>query len=345
MLQKKKLCIVAVLCGILFFIIASRTLQRRFPWPVRIQVPYRPYKTPVKTQATAATEPGQRRSCSCQTCIAEAGVSDWFDRRYDRKQHPYLTVDDNLIDRHSLKWWLSLQQSINGTMQEVLGKMFQIISSPRSRAMQQPGQCKKCAVVGNSGNLLNFKFGPEIDSHPIVFRMNKATTSGFEKYVGNKTTHHFMYPESAVDLAPGVHLVLLPFKLKDLEWVTSALSTGKITKTYMKVKERVRADKDKVIVVHPGFFRYTYENWTKKRGRYPSTGMLAIIFALHVCDEVSVFGYGANLQGNWHHYWEDNKFAGAFRKTGVHDADFERDIILKLEAEGKITLHPKTENF
>lgn len=53
-------------------------------------------------------------------------------------------------------------------------------------------------------------------------------TSGFEQHVGNKTTHHIMYPESAVDLAPGVHLVLLPFKMRDLEWVTSALSTGEI---------------------------------------------------------------------------------------------------------------------
>lgn len=58
--------------------------------------------------------------------------------------------------------------------------------------------------------------------------MNKATTAGFEADVGNRTTHHFMYPESAVDIGPGVHLVLLPFKLRDLQWVASALSTGEI---------------------------------------------------------------------------------------------------------------------
>lgn len=102
--------------------------------------------------------------------------------------------------------------------------------------------------------------------------MNKATTKGFEKDVGNKTTHHFLYPESAVDIAPGVSLVLLPFKLRDLEWLASALSTGTVKmydlgggswpsgggtstalltsvcvfRTYMRVKERVEADKDKV---------------------------------------------------------------------------------------------------
>ena len=38
-----------------------------------------------------------------------------------------------------------------------------------------------------------------------------------------------MYPESAVNLGPGVHLVLVPFKPLDLQWVTSAFSTGELT--------------------------------------------------------------------------------------------------------------------
>lgn len=59
-------------------------------------------------------------------------------------------------------------------------------------------------------------------------RMNKAVTRGFEEDVGNRTTHHFLYPESAVDVEHGVSLVLLPFKLRDIEWLTSALSTGQV---------------------------------------------------------------------------------------------------------------------
>lgn len=71
----------------------------------------------------------------------------------------------------------------------------------------------------------------------IVFlRMNKAVTRGFEHDVGNRTTHHFQYPESALDVGPGVSLVLLPFKLRDLEWLTSALSTGEI-KMYRNIQD------------------------------------------------------------------------------------------------------------
>ncbi|MEQ2229823.1 CMP-N-acetylneuraminate-beta-galactosamide-alpha-2,3-sialyltransferase 2 [Ilyodon furcidens] len=112
-----------------------------------------------------------------------------------------------------------------------------------------------------------------------------------------------------------------------------------VFRTYMRVKDRVKADKDKVLVVNPVFFNYVHDRWTNHHGRYPSTGMLAIIFALHTCDQVSVFGYGADKLGNWHHYWEDNRYAGAFRKTGVHSADFETKVIHTLAKEGKIKLY------
>lgn len=41
-----------------------------------------------------------------------------------------------------------------------------------------------------------------------------------------------------------------------------------------------------VLVVNPAFFKYVNDRWTEHHGRYPSTGMLAIIFALHICDQV-----------------------------------------------------------
>ena len=42
-----------------------------------------------------------------------------------------------------------------------------------------------------------------------------------------------------------------------------------------------------VQIFNPAFFKYIHDHWTKHHGRYPSTGMLVLFFALHVCDEVS----------------------------------------------------------
>lgn len=56
--------------------------------------------------------------------------------------------------------------------------------------------------------------------------MNTGRTKGYEADVGIKTTHHIMYPESAMDLDNSTHLVLFPFKIQDLEWLIEALSKG-----------------------------------------------------------------------------------------------------------------------
>ncbi|XP_029006267.1 ST3 beta-galactoside alpha-2,3-sialyltransferase 8 [Betta splendens] len=350
MLLRRKLCIVVVITAVLFF--AMRDMHRRpdLTPPVTVAKPTILTPAPHRTSTPSITKESKEKpednnevelkSCGCpESCVADLGKSEWFSKRYDPNQQPVLLRKNNFtVD--ALKWWQSLQQaSSDQPLENVLSDMFRVISPPKLDFKSVPTRCWRCAVVGNSGNLLNSGHGQLIDSHDFVIRMNKAMTVGFEKDVGKNTTHHFLYPESAVDVKHGVSLVLLPFKLKDLEWLTSALSTGHIKRTYMPVKIRVEADKDKVLVVNPVFFKYVHEYWTEHHGRYPSTGMLALVFALHLCDQVSVFGYGADEQGEWHHYWERNPHAGAFKKTGVHHADFEIDVIQQLAKEGKIKLH------
>ncbi|CAL8238234.1 unnamed protein product, partial [Merluccius merluccius] len=278
--------------------------------------------------------------CGCaEGCVRDMDTSDWFRQRFDPHQRPVLN-HTHILDPQALRWWLGLQHNTDKqTLEEVMSQLFQVIPPPSLDLQPLPSRCRSCAVVGNSGNLRHSGHGKMIDSHTSVIRMNKAVTSGFEEDVGNRTTHHFLYPESAVDVVDGASLVLLPFKVKDLQWLTSALSTGHITMTYMRVKERIKADLEKVLVVNPEFFKYCHEHWTEGHGRYPSTGLVALIYALHTCDQLSLFGYGADQNGNWHHYWEENPYPGAFRKTGVHNADYETQIIHRLAQEHKITLH------
>ena len=40
---------------------------------------------------------------------------------------------------------------------------------------------KTCALVGNSGNLLLYEHGKEIDAHDLIWRFNGGKTRGFQK--------------------------------------------------------------------------------------------------------------------------------------------------------------------
>ncbi|NP_001303808.1 CMP-N-acetylneuraminate-beta-galactosamide-alpha-2,3-sialyltransferase 2-like [Latimeria chalumnae] len=280
-----------------------------------------------------------KKLCSCEKCVSEKEESAWFDERFDPNFQPILMTEVQDIPSHALQWWLVQAGNKNYNLSESIAKLFTVVPRTNHSGIRDPAHCRKCAVVGNSGNLKGSNHGKEIDAHHFVIRMNRARTAGFEPDVGIKTTHHLMYPESSQDLQPGVHLVLLPFKIMDFEWIRSALTTGEITRTYFRVQQFIKADKDKVLIINPTFFKYVCDHWTEHHGRYPSTGMTALVFALHICDEVSVFGYGADSNGNWHHYWENNRNGGAFRRTGVHSGDFESQIIKKLADEGKIIFY------
>ena len=62
---------------------------------------------------------------------------------------------------------------------------------------------RTCAVVGSSPELLLYKDGAAIDAHDAVFRANLAVTSGFEEYVGRRTTVRVINPVESVRKARG----------------------------------------------------------------------------------------------------------------------------------------------
>ncbi|XP_034619551.1 CMP-N-acetylneuraminate-beta-galactosamide-alpha-2,3-sialyltransferase 1 isoform X2 [Trachemys scripta elegans] len=239
-----------------------------------------------------------QRPCSCNSCVPELGLSFWFDERFNQTIQPFLTTRNTFIPEESYKWWLKLQgesnpKNINDTMKE----LFEIIPGDGEQLLERDAsRCRRCAVVGNSGNLRQSQYGQDIDAHDFVLRMNRAPTAGFESDVGSKTTHHLVYPESFRDLAENVSMIVIPFKTLDLRWIVSALTTGTINFTYVPVPRKIKVKRDKV----------------------------------------DVYGFGADSNGNWHHYWENNASGGAFRKTMVHDGDFESNITLTLASIDKI---------
>ncbi|XP_019713709.1 CMP-N-acetylneuraminate-beta-galactosamide-alpha-2,3-sialyltransferase 1-like [Hippocampus comes] len=256
----------------------------------------------------------------------------WFTRRFDKSVEPFLTGKKNL-SADAFDWWKRLQPLEEQTVDDYraaadgLLKTFPAMSKGARR-------CGTCAVVGNSANLKDSHYGRLIDIHDAVLRMNKSPVKGYEDDVGSKTTHRLMYPESAADLDDVTHLVLAPFKIMDMVWLQKALTTGFPGKTYEAVRSTVRANKNLVMALNPAFIAYVHRTWLRRSAGYPSTGFLAVILALHICREVRVFGYGADSDGNWSHYWE--KLRHPKLGTGLHYGKEEYDVIQKLAVRQKI---------
>lgn len=63
-----------------------------------------------------------------------------------------------------------------------------------------------------------------------------------------------------------------------------------------------------------------------------------VVICLFLYFQVHVFGYGADKDGNWSHYWE--KLHNKKLKTGVHPGSHEYGIIQKLAEQIKLRFYP-----
>lgn len=274
--------------------------------------------------------------CSCEVCSAED--DGWFSERFNKSVDPFLSAK-YIMPEEAFQWWKVLQYEKRSyaDFRKTQEELFQVFPSTPDVQKASRDHCRTCAVVGNSGNLRGSRYGPLINSHDVVLRMNTGRVQGYEADVGDKTTHRVMYPESSMDLDNNTHLVLFPFKIQDLEWLTKALTTGFHGTSYMPVRYKIKANKNLVMVINPAFMKYVHETWLMKKGKYPSTGFIALVMALHICDEVHVFGYGADKDGNWNHYWEELRDKKL--RTGVHPGTQEYNVIIKLAKQLKIKFY------
>ncbi|CAB1338962.1 unnamed protein product [Coregonus sp. 'balchen'] len=221
----------------------------------------------------------------------------WFQKCFIRSIKPFLTRENKKLSNDTRTWWRKMQNDRStANFSEVVEKLFQVIPD----ADLYPERHGTCAVVGNSGNLKRSHYGAVIDSS--------------DEDVGNRTTYHVMYPESAIDLENATRFLLIPFKTLDLQWLPGA-----------------------VLVLNPVFMKYVHESWLDNQGKYPSTGFMALILALHICDEVNVYGFGEDRDGNWHHYWET--LTNRKLRTGLHNGSYEYNVTVKLSEIHKLQIH------
>jgi len=85
-------------------------------------------------------------------------IKRWFYARFDPHIEPSWTLENLELNHDVYIWWLSLQRSDGINTEKTLQKLHDISVGKIDEA-KQSNKCKRCAVVGNSGNLLNSNYG------------------------------------------------------------------------------------------------------------------------------------------------------------------------------------------
>ncbi|CAH8386620.1 unnamed protein product [Eruca vesicaria subsp. sativa] len=261
--------------------------------------------------------------------------------RYVPSKFPVTTLRSSQVSRYwsefkrNLRLWTRTKKAYDPDVMLDLIKLVKngVVSERRYTS---------CAVVGNSGTLLNRQYGDVIDKHEIVIRLNNAKTQSFEHKVGSKTSISFInsnilhqcarrdrcnchpYGESI----PIVMYICQPIHILDYTVCKPShkaplvitdprfdVLCARIVK-YYSVKNFLEEKKE-------GF-----GDWSKGHEGslfHYSSGMQAVMLAVGVCEKVSVFGFGkSNLTK--HHYHTNQK-----GELKLHDYEAEYRLYHDLE--------------
>uniref|UniRef100_A0A8C8YXS1 CMP-N-acetylneuraminate-beta-galactosamide-alpha-2,3-sialyltransferase 4 n=1 Tax=Prolemur simus TaxID=1328070 RepID=A0A8C8YXS1_PROSS len=170
-------------------------------------------------------------------------------------------------------------------------------------------KCRRCVVVGNGHRLRNSSLGAAINKYDVVIRCVPVSSyflAGYEGDVGSKTTMRLFYPESAhfdpkVENNPDTLLVLVAFKAMDFHWIETILSDKKrVQKGFWKQPPLIwEVNPKQIRILNPFFMEITADKLLslpmqqpRKIKQKPTTGLLAITLALHLCDLVHIAGFG-----------------------------------------------------
>jgi len=253
------------------------------------------------------------------------GNEDWFTEGLDLEDANEDVAKDGGTETKSSSSW---EESDDGD--DALGSSRSSMSSSSSSSVQKrkKKRYKSCAVVGNSGSLLETQFGFDIDKNEAVIRFNAAVTQGYEQFVGQKTTVRLL---NAVDYKG-------PEGTEGELRLTTA--RGSDVKMWVKKLEQKPEDiRNRSFVLDPEMLCHAWA-WIGKHGEKPSSGLVGVVLALKMCEKVEMFGFQSkNYFGKFsrpHYYdWERPQKG----REKVHPFQREVDLYQNLEKFGYLTTY------
>lgn len=239
--------------------------------------------------------------------------------------------------------WLDFRRALNSWARkkriptDIMPELVRLIKHPLDRHNGFVGSDQRyssCAVVGNSGILLNSNHGKLIDSHEMVIRLNNAKTDNYERKVGSKTNISFINSNILHLCARRERCFCHPY--------------GRNVPTVMYICQPVHfmdytvcnnSHKSPLLITDPNFDAlcsrivkyYSMKHFVEVTGKsleewstshegplfHYSSGMQAVMLALGICERVSIFGFGKSASAK-HHYHTNQKV-----ELGLHDYEAE----------------------
>ncbi|CAL5212271.1 unnamed protein product [Lathyrus oleraceus] len=199
-----------------------------------------------------------------------------------------------------------------------------------------------CAVVGNSGILLNRNYGSLIDAHEFVIRLNNARVDNYENKVGKKTSISFVNSNILHLCARRTGCFCHPYgaNVPIVMYICQAVHFLDYTVCNVSHKSPLLVTDPRFDVLCSRIVKYySLKRFVEETGKglelwgsahegalfHYSSGMQAVMLALGVCDKVSIFGFGKSPSAK-HHYHTNQK-----AELHLHDYEaeyaFYRDLV------------------
>ncbi|XP_062340247.1 CMP-N-acetylneuraminate-poly-alpha-2,8-sialyltransferase isoform X1 [Osmerus eperlanus] len=210
-----------------------------------------------------------------------------------------------------------------------------------------------CAVVGNSGVLLNSSCGKEIDSHDFVIRCNLAPLTEYADDVGVRSDFTTMNPSVIQRAYGGLKNVSdaerfvqrLRMLNNSVLWIPAFMVKGGekhvecVNELIIKRKLRVKTAYPSLRLVHAVRGYWLTNKINIKR---PSTGLLMYTLATRFCNEIHLYGFWPfprDGNGNLvkYHYYDMLKYR-YFSNAGPHRMPLEFKTLKMLHSKGALKL-------
>ncbi|XP_015273487.1 PREDICTED: lactosylceramide alpha-2,3-sialyltransferase [Gekko japonicus] len=288
----------------------------------------------------------------CHPSFAKKQMSRLFAEKYSEQMSPFLRKDVN-SQTAAFKYELPFGfHKLSEKLKDVLGLLPEH-DLPEDIQLKH---CKRCVVVGNGGVLRGLELGYALNQFDVVIRLNNAPVQGYTDHVGNKTTIRMTYPEGAPlsehEYYPNGLFVAVLFKSVDLSWIQAVVKNESLPLWmrwffWKQVAEKIPVLPKQFRILNPAIIKETaldilqypepqpkFWGWDKN---VPTIGVTAVVLATHLCDEVSLAGFGYDLsQPNMQLHYYDNLCMAAMYEQKMHNVTTETTFLQKLVKEGVV---------